>query len=540
MPNFLQVDTLIDEQDGNLSAGDLSLREAIDAIDSGGFIAIANSLAGTIVLDPALGSLLIRKNMTIIGPATNPLALSPVTISGNNATRVFTIDDGNPNNLLTVGFEGLTIRNGRTGNGGGLEISGGGILNQERLTLNNSMVLNNESANGGGIFNTGSLTVQNSTIANNIANGTAGGLMNGASPTGQVGSASLINTTVSGNRAAGIGGIVVVNQGTSQGSLLLNNSTITNNQGTFGTGGLFNQGSVIVNSTIIAGNRSDQGAPDVTGSFVSGGYNLIGQVSSATGFGAMGDQVGTTTPIDPRFGPLQDNGGATLTHALLAGSPAIDAGRPNIVPLTPFDQRNGAGFNRVADGNGDGVAVIDIGAFEVQQPPLNVINGTNGKDFLQGTPGRDEINGLGGADILIGKASSDNLNGGDGVDTLIGVDPQTNQPGLGEIDRLNGGNNSDLFVLGDNRRVYYDDGNAASAGEADYGLILDFSRGDLIVLRGRPSSYRLDETRTLGGQTGTAILLKNGSSPATDEVIGFVANVTGLNLERRAMQFLYV
>jgi hypothetical protein len=533
MPNFLQVDTLIDEQDGNLSAGDLSLREAIDAIDSGGFIAFAPGLAGTIALDPNLGSLLIRKNMTIVGNGAKQLA-----VSGNNATRVFTIDDGVDGNFLTVGFEGLTIRNGKTGNGSGLEISGGGILNLERLTLSNSMVLNNESANGGGIYNSGTLDVFNSTIANNVA-GTGGGLMNGPSNTGRIGSTNLFSSTVSSNRAAGIGGIVNVVQAPFQGVLRLNNSTITNNQGTFGTGGIFSQNAVLTDSSIIAGNRSEQTTPDVTGSFVSQGYNLVGQVGSATGFGATGDQVGTAAaPIDPRFGPLQDNGGPTLTHALLAGSPAIDAGRPGFAGIQ-FDQR-GAGFARVVDGNGDGSSVIDIGAFEVQEPPLNVINGTSGKDFLQGTVGRDEINGLGGADILIGKASSDLLNGGDGVDTLIGVDPQINQPGLGEIDRLNGGNNSDLFVLGDNRRVYYDDGNAATAGEADYGLIADFSRGDLIVLKGRPSNYRLDETRSLGGQSGTAILLKNGSSSVTDEVIGFVANVTGLNLERRSMQFLYV
>jgi hypothetical protein len=61
-------------------------------------------------------------------------------------------------------------------------------------------------------------------------------------------------------------------------------------------------------------------------------------------------------------GPLQNNGGHTLTHALLPGSPAIDAGNPNFTPPPKFDQR-GPGFARVVDGR------IDIGSFEVQNNP---------------------------------------------------------------------------------------------------------------------------------------------------------------------------
>jgi len=70
--------------------------------------------------------------------------------------------------------------------------------------------------------------------------------------------------------------------------------------------------------------------------------------------------VGTDlAPIDPKLGPLANYGGPTQTYKLLAGSPAIDAGDNNIIILT--DQR---GFPRKKDGNGDGVAVVDIGAFE--------------------------------------------------------------------------------------------------------------------------------------------------------------------------------
>src|SRR5207247_2347431 len=88
----------------------------------------------------------------------------------------------------------------------------------------------------------------------------------------------------------------------------------------------------------------------------SHGYNL----SSDDGAGYLngpGDQINT----EPLLGPLQDNGGPTFTHALLPGSPAIDAGDPNFVPPPYYDQR-GPGYDRVRNGR------LDIGSFEVQQP----------------------------------------------------------------------------------------------------------------------------------------------------------------------------
>ena len=93
------------------------------------------------------------------------------------------------------------------------------------------------------------------------------------------------------------------------------------------------------------------------GTVTSYGYN----VSSDDGGGYLngpGDQINT----DPILGPLQDNGGPTLTHALLPGSPAINAGDPNFVGPPDYDQR-GPGYDRVRGGR------IDVGSFEVQNPP---------------------------------------------------------------------------------------------------------------------------------------------------------------------------
>jgi hypothetical protein len=151
--------------------------------------------------------------------------------------------------------------------------------------------------------------------------------------------------------------------------------TITLNSAHTG-GGVFAQGggTVSVQNTIIAQNLVDftGSGPDVVGAFTSLGHNLIGDPTGSTGFanGVHADQVGTAAaPLDALLGPLQNNGGPTKTHALLAGSPAIDHGDNSAVdPVTqklPTTDQRGAGHPRPKDGNGDGLAVVDIGAFEL-------------------------------------------------------------------------------------------------------------------------------------------------------------------------------
>jgi hypothetical protein len=97
----------------------------------------------------------------------------------------------------------------------------------------------------------------------------------------------------------------------------------------------------------------------VFGDFASQGHNLIGDPFGSSGFGVTGDLVGTTeSPLDPRLGPLANNGGPTRTHALLAGSPAIDHGDSSV---SGTDQR---GRPRLKDGDGRGGPAVDIGAVE--------------------------------------------------------------------------------------------------------------------------------------------------------------------------------
>ncbi len=115
-------------------------------------------------------------------------------------------------------------------------------------------------------------------------------------------------------------------------------------------------------NTIIAANLNSTNGinSDVSGTFTSNGYNLIGNSTGSTGFDeTIGDIVGTSdNPIDPRLAPLDFNGGPTQTFALRPDSPAIDAGDPTVLLSDPTtDQR---GLPRVSNGR------ADIGAFEVQ------------------------------------------------------------------------------------------------------------------------------------------------------------------------------
>jgi hypothetical protein len=247
----------------------------------------------------------------------------------------------------------LTVTNSTiSGNGGGL--GGGGISADGMVTVSNSTINGNTGAcSGGGIsFGNGQLTVMSSTITGNVSGGLPGiceaGTGGGISANG--GTLTVTNSTISGNSAGGNGGGgggIACGGGT----LTVTNDTISDNEG----GGIHNfQGAAQIGDSVL--NAGEFGATifNKGGTVTSFGYNL----ASDDGGGVLtgpGDQINT----DPMLGALQDNGGPTFTHALLPGSPAIDAGNPSFTPPPSFDQR-GSPFHRVFNGH------IDIGSFEVQ------------------------------------------------------------------------------------------------------------------------------------------------------------------------------
>ena len=458
------VTTLNDENDGDLSVGDISLREAILFSDDGETITFDSNLGGgTITL--ALGQLAIDKSLTIQG-----LGADRITIDGAGNSRVFDINDRLEDNSIDVALDGLKITGGSTGIG--ISESGGGISNTENLILSNSVVSNNSvglGAGGAGIANSGTLDIINSTIADNLAplSFSARPGISGAGGIDNVGTLNVTNSTIANNVGGSGGGID--NRGTAN----VTNSTITNNTAintdfvSFG-GGI--NGTATVTSSIIAGNNGEDLSSTLDSTFNSGGNNLIGNVGDADGFtdGVNGDIVGTAdNPIDPGLGELQDNGGATPTIALLENSPAIDAGS-NLGGLAT-DQR-GVGFDRTVG------AGTDIGAFELQTvvtPSVDEILGTAGGDVLNGTESGDRILGLDGNDTIRGLSGDDTIEGNNGNDSIEGGADNDFLDGFEGFDSLFGGEGNDALNGGNgNDSLDGGAGNDLLIGDGDRDTLL--------------------------------------------------------------------
>jgi hypothetical protein len=228
------------------------------------------------------------------------------------------------------------------------------------LLVMNCSITDNGAVVGGGIWNGGTLVVIDSTIARNSATYSSGPDPGGGIYNDTAGTAMLVNTTVRGNTALNEGGGIY-----NLGTLWLLNCTIDSNiaSGDPGDapiegGGIWNSGTVYSKNTILAGNlafdfntNSAFPGPDFFGVLTSQGFNLIQNTSDCT---ITGNFTGDLLGIDPKLGPLQDNGGPTYTQALLPGSPAINAGTNDGAPST--DQR---GVSRPQGPS------TDIGAFEV-------------------------------------------------------------------------------------------------------------------------------------------------------------------------------
>ena len=366
----LTVDTLADDASltaCTAAADDCSLRGAITAANAiPDDDVIDFSVTGEIVLS-ANGALpAVASNITISGPGT---ALLTVRRDASAAEfRIFTVNGG-----MTVTISGLTISGGKD------PVEGGGIRNAGTLTINNSVLSGNSGHfQGGGIFNHGTLIVSNSTLTGNGApgqssrfGGAGGGICNSATGTlilnnstlsyngaqvgggiSNFGSLTISDSTFSGNSAVFEGGAI-------SGGGTVRNSTLTDNRASHRGGGIF--GTANLNSSIVANNSANTG-PDIFGTVSSGDYNLIEDPSDCT---LPNDSTHNITGVDPMLGPLADNGGPTLTHALLYGSAAIDKGKNTDSFAT--DQRGDPfprTINDAAINDADGGDGTDIGAVE--------------------------------------------------------------------------------------------------------------------------------------------------------------------------------
>jgi hypothetical protein len=377
-------------------AGAGSLRQAIiDANASGGgVIDFDEAATGAIALQTALPD--ISGNIAINGPGHERLTLQRSDAKETGDFRIFTIERG-----CIAAISGLEIKNGRA------DLLGGGIFNSGVLRLSDCVIAENHaSMNGGGIFNNGFLSLEDCAVSKNFAGFLGGGIFNlsdgdlrldscaisgnNASLDGggivNAGAATLSRCAVTDNSAArGVGGGFYGNSGALSlgnctiannsapsgggifnfGDLVLSNCTVANNS-TFGGpgGGVLNQGEMKLISAIIAKNSGLHA--DVSGIVISKGRNLIGDSTGSSGWisnqqDADCDLLDTDPLLDPEG--HKDNGGPTVTIALLPGSPAIKAGARIDASGNPVaaDQR---GVPRALNESADATAPCDIGAYE--------------------------------------------------------------------------------------------------------------------------------------------------------------------------------
>jgi len=372
-----------------------------------------NAIAGTGEDMNATGDLDITKSVIITGAGA-----ASTIIDGNFIDRVFHVDALAGG--ITVTISRVTVRNGS------VLLSGGGIFNKGMLTVNDSTISGNStSASGGGIRNLNTLTIDRSTISGNTAGGIGGGIDNFGSGT----ALTITNSTISGNTAGNSGGGIASSGGAtitgstisgnaaslgSGGGISNNNSaftidrsTISGNSAGNSGGGLWNNATLTVTNSTISGNiagisgggvSNPSGVTHVTNSSIvtnsansGGGIEVSATVvlkntivanqaaggdcnaavsSSLSDLDSDGScGVGALSNQNPLLGPLANNGGSTLTHALLPGSPAIDAGDATIctsAPVNSFDQR---GIGRPQG------AGCDIGAFELVPPAACIQSG---------------------------------------------------------------------------------------------------------------------------------------------------------------------
>ena len=361
-----------------LSTACLTITAAVSKAVSGDTIVIA---AGTYVESPQIG-----KNLTLIGFGADATIIDQGQIYVSKATvNIFDLaithggggtggDGGalfNDMGAVTLGY--ASIISSHAGTGGGIYNYRGTLILDHSIVANNSVV-----RDGGGIYNgVGKVSISHSTIMSNTAcntnclylagreltvtrpltgfNSFGGGIVNDSGLMTIDTSAIISNSTVfgGGDGIYNIGPLYITNSTVSAnaGYGLWNVSTVTLTNVTLNENvliGLRNDGGTQLKNTIIA---NTNGGGTCLGSIVSLGHNLSSDGSCS--LNASGDLTNT----NPLLGPLQDNGGPTPTHALLPGSPAINASANGGCPAT--DQRDVA---RPQAG------VCDIGAYEYVFP----------------------------------------------------------------------------------------------------------------------------------------------------------------------------
>ena len=509
-------------------SGPGSLRQAIRNADANpglDTITFAPGLSGTIVLTS--GELQITDDVTIDGPGA-----ALISVSGNNASRVFEVD------LVHAAISGLTITGGLADQGGGIwnqgdlsvtgcivsdnhsfsveTGSGGGIYNSGgQLTVDSCTIERNTARDGGGIANYGggdtkvvsctlvdntcyygggirnagsTLTVNSSTIERNSANYTGGGILNGFDDPGAMTVAVVSSCTIEGNTARGFEGGGIFNSKT----LTVNSCTIAGNSADRG-GGISNWGSLTVGASTISGNSAALRGGG--GIYNSGPLALAG--STISGNSATGDGGG-----------IYNDAGVALAGVTISGNSANDSGG-GIENLGTLTVTGGSKLTDNSAGRFGGGGIYNGGTATVTGGTLSGNHAANG-----GSGGA--INNVSGATLMVADSTlSDNsaaLNGG-GIDNF-GTTMLTNCTLSDNSADFNGGgvynaSNRTLTVSGST----FTDNSATGDG----GGIYNASTGTATI---SGSTIRRNTAGGSGGGVYNADLLTIYSSPISGNTAG--------------------
>lgn len=394
------------------------------------------------------GSITVRNstfsnNRGINGAAINSLN-GLLTVDGckfiNNDTKEARYATGQPNAFLR-GYGGaiytdrsnnaITIKNSTFENNVG-KASGGAVHlfadPEDTVTIENTLFRGNQAiglaggqdkGKGGAITqirnslnSQGSFTMRNVTVANNTGYDQGGGLWVNNTRT------SIVNSTFSGNQLKGSTGSNVGGAMTLYSDTNIVNTTIANNYAGWVGGGICadSKAAVSVQNTIFYKNTAANGTNNwgieqhTNRELTDKGGNIQYPPKKTNNWNDY-NATSKVKLVDPKLGPLQNNGGPVPTHALLGGSPAINGGVSAGAPLT--DARN---FTRDRQ--------VDAGAFEFGAKAatvraLNASDNLSGNDWIKGTAKKDVLLAGAGDDVLVGDQGADTLTGGSGADRFL-------------------------------------------------------------------------------------------------------------------------
>ena len=225
-----------------------------------------------------------------------------------------------------------------------------------------------------------------------------------------------------------------------------------------------------------------------------------------------------------------------------SGRDTVDGGEGNDLLIVDYSSNLYAGTPTYPSGivssinpNGFGGWNGYFFAYNLSNGDYDIVNFSNIERFqITGTNANDSITTGDGDDVITGGMGNDTINVRNGNDILIGVNPNSSNPGRGEVDSLTGELGRDRFILGDFNWIGYDDGDSTLAGNNDYAQITDFNpTDDIIQLWGTSSNYLL----TVSGTDTKLYLDKPGSEP--DELIAILQNRTGLSLTASYFNYFF-